>query len=219
MKPIFFLLIIFLYSCSTYTPYWLYKKVEKSENYYQLNIWKAKSAFQFLIQTRTFESSHIGSSGSPSQGAIAFSTLLQESFAEEAFLEILNEGNIAGQLYALCGLYIVNRDSFNLKVQPFLVDSQYVTSFSGCVMSEEKVSEIVKSTKKAIQLSEGEELSDWYKKHKIMNWELLEPAEIYTFDIIGGAWSSNLKSVESSLFRNKPFIMNGNKTNVTRFIR
>ena len=94
-----------------------------------------------LLETRTF-----GDRGGFGNGIVAptraFAVLLAEPDAAAAFGELLKRGRLAGQLYALCGLYLTNRPLFDRNMPRFQNRNGEVRRFYGCLLLAQPVGEI-----------------------------------------------------------------------------
>jgi hypothetical protein len=79
---------------------------------------EGKQAYDTLIVADRFESSRVGASGAMPNSVRSLRTLLTEKHAAVAFRSLLTRATLAGQLYALCGLYIVDHERFLVEVKP-----------------------------------------------------------------------------------------------------
>lgn len=191
------ILFLCLIGCATQSPNWLFiVKLDSSKA-----VFEPVGAYLYLLNTNTFASSHIGSSGSPSYEAIAFSTLLLDDYSEEAFLSLLESATKEGQLYALCGLYLANKDTFKVVVKPFLTDTSKVTTFWGCILGAEVVSSIVFDPKYVTKKKPNQTLDQWFEENFNGDFNSFESLERRDFDIVHGAWPNQLQSVEKSIYR------------------
>ena len=92
-----------------------------------------KDAYQTLVTAKGFFYSSIGITGSDMPESVhAFKNLYFSSRAKDYFLQLANEGTDAGKLYALCGLYHLDKQAFNTLIE----ECQYITTSipggSGC---------------------------------------------------------------------------------------
>jgi hypothetical protein len=71
-------------------------------------------------------------------------TLLKKPNASEKLSEFLRSGSAAGQLYALLGLRLHDRDAFERAVPDFLRRDDMVTAMTGCILHEERVAAIAR---------------------------------------------------------------------------
>ena len=91
-------------------------------------------AHAFLLTTNVFAGPAVGVGGETSSQARAFGHLLDDPLAAGAFEDLVLRGDIAGQLYGLCGLYLKNRARFAALAEPLLHDGRTVSVQFGCVM-------------------------------------------------------------------------------------
>jgi hypothetical protein len=139
-----------------------------------------QQAIAFLLRTNVFADSAIGISGVTSNQVAAFRILLREPDADTLFKQLLQEGQIAGQLYGLCGLYWTDRSEMMKAVPRYAKIHSEVRTQSGCSGSSEAVSELVENKERCtLRLSDGESPSQWCKTHS---------CESYRVDIVGGAY-------------------------------
>ncbi|MEP0545997.1 MAG: hypothetical protein ABJF88_03630 [Rhodothermales bacterium] len=158
-------------------------------NYDQLR--DPEAAFALLLNTRTFASSHVGIAGSPSEQYEAFNTLLRRADAPEVFSALLRRAYPAGQLYALSGLYLTDRGAFYIVVGSYETSQDSVSTQMGCVGDLTPVAEIVRHPR-GIRLAERQSLAEWYEANHGDGWRMIEPSEVYAYDIVGGAWPQSL---------------------------
>ena len=158
-------------------------------NYDQLR--DPEAAFALLLNTRTFASSHVDFSGSPSEQYEAFNTLLRRADAPEVFSALLRRAYPAGQLYALSGLYLTDRGVFDIVAGSYESSQDSVYTQMGCVGDITPVAEIVRHPR-GIRLGERQSLTEWYEANHGDGWEMIEPSEAYEYDIVGGAWPQSL---------------------------
>jgi hypothetical protein len=92
-----------------------------------------EDAMKHLLETRTF-ADRGGFGNEITQPTRAFAVLLAEPDAAAAFQELLKRGRVAGQLYALCGLYLTNRPLFNRYMPRFLNRNEEVEQLLGCLL-------------------------------------------------------------------------------------
>src|SRR5690606_3705851 len=144
---------------------------------------------------RTFASSYVGIGGEPSEQYTAFNTLLQGRDADAAFRALLSRAHVAGQLYALCGLYLIDREYFEAVVPEYEASRDSVWTIMGDVVDRVPVASIVNSPR-GIRLAEGQTLAEWYEEHHGEGWQRIEPSEVYEYDIVGGAWPHDLAAPE-----------------------
>jgi hypothetical protein len=138
-----------------------------------------KSAEETLRRAKMFQDAHVGYAATTPKVVHAFRRLLEEKDAAPAFRRLLKNGTLAGQLYALCGLRVVDRPYFKRVVGRYAKDRRRVKTQHGCMITSSPVSELVKR-KGAVRLADGQSLMDWVKKNK---------AKSFHYDIRGGGYS------------------------------
>jgi hypothetical protein len=104
---------------------------------------KGQKAFQTLLSASRFEGVLVGRGLQLSRLVAAYRTLLEEEKRVEALKSLLEKATIAGQLYALCGLYDADYDFFLSAVEKYKVSDQSVDTISGCIGRWKQVREIV----------------------------------------------------------------------------
>ena len=103
-------------------------------------------AYSVLLTADRFSDSAVGIAGITPDTVLAFRTLMKESAADKAFKQLLAEATIAGQLYALSGIYFTNPTFFAQAVEPYRHDKRTVHPQFGCIVSSQTVQELVEST-------------------------------------------------------------------------
>jgi len=125
------------------------------------------SAYQTLLTTETFAGSQIGYDGHLSEQVRAFRLLLAQDSAREIFRQLFQDAGVAGQLYALSGLYLVDREYFNGALEIMRAQSSTVvrTQF-GCLGGSMTVGEVLQSqAPNAVRLAPGQSVSSWLQAH------------------------------------------------------
>ena len=99
------------------------------------------------------------------EGIRSFNILADEELADEAFKSLLGEATMAGQLYALCGLYYTDNEFFRQAVERYRDDETLVVRVSREFNVWGKVSKIIELTEGNIAIIPPDEtLQDWWKK-------------------------------------------------------
>jgi len=97
---------------------------------------KGHAAYNDLLKAEVFETGRVGFAGTLSSHVINLNTLLAEKDAAAALGSLTASATDAGRLYALSGLYYLDR----------LKDSEATVGvLNGCLMSDEKIGKIVES--------------------------------------------------------------------------
>ncbi|KAA3635903.1 MAG: hypothetical protein DWP97_03885 [Calditrichaeota bacterium] len=104
-----------------------------------------QDAFEVLFNSAQFASIAVGIAGSPPQQVAAFQTILASEYAEYLFQKLQADAKIEGQMYGLCGLYLVNKAYFDSVVSDYYNSNAEVSTFIGCILSSHPVNEIIPS--------------------------------------------------------------------------
>jgi len=75
--------------------------------------------------------------------ACAFAIILRLPDARERFQQIFDSGTLAGQVYALCGLYLTYRSTFDVLVRDFGGQWSALTTQSGCIVQSRPLGEVL----------------------------------------------------------------------------
>src|SRR5688572_24080014 len=78
-----------------------------------------EEAIRVLETAETFAGPSVGIAGRTSDQACAFAVLVDEPDAADIFRGLLTRARVAGQLYALCGLYLTDASGFARAVEPY----------------------------------------------------------------------------------------------------
>ena len=100
------------------------------------------TAYEELLSTEVFAWPLVGFVGRPSRQACAFAALSRSPDARSLFVQLMEDAELAGQLYALCGLYSLSREDYFLAADRFLYRDDLVWTVSGCVTSQRSVGNI-----------------------------------------------------------------------------
>ena len=85
----------------------------------------------------------IGVAGTTSKEEIAFRNLMRESNAATKLKTLLSNANLAGQCYALLGLYVLHDAAYEQNVARYKSNDARVKTVAGCAITEQPVSNIV----------------------------------------------------------------------------
>lgn len=197
MMKVFIIAVVFLFnSCSqTVIPMNAPKlsgeeKIEIKETKVEFKIEKlsaqGKEAYQRLLEAKTFEEGLIGFAAQLSQNVKSFNDLLEEKDADAAFKSLLKNAEIAGQLYALSGVFYTDNEYFQEVVKEYQDSETEVSRMSGCEISNDKVKNIVKSNSpKVVIISPNQTMKDWWEKNKGGSYEL---------DILNGGYPATFRN-------------------------
>jgi hypothetical protein len=102
-----------------------------------------ETAFEILLKTDTFASTHVNANGGVSTQARAFQRVLDDPEASSAFGDLVRRGRTAGQLYGLLGLYLTDRAEFDREVVRYRSSTEPVSTKMGCSIHTEQATFIV----------------------------------------------------------------------------
>jgi hypothetical protein len=105
-----------------------------------------EEALNVLENTERFADIAIGYSGAPSAEVCAFGILLTQPDAVPLFERLLSDAKVAGQLYALSGLYVLDHDRYQTAIKRYETNETYVSTMFGCIIGGMKANEIVHAT-------------------------------------------------------------------------
>ena len=127
---------------------------------------KGRAAYTTIDTATIFCDEFVGLGNRTPEVVIAFRTLLKEKQADHAFKTLLKEATIAGQLYALCGLYYTDHTYFMQAIQPYRSSRQEVEIFMGCVIMRDTVANIVEQDdRETVRLdNESSTMKEWADK-------------------------------------------------------
>lgn len=140
---------------------------------------RGQIAYKKLVAATQFEDTHIGYAGSLSQYVVEFGLLLKEKKSDAAFKSLLKNGTTAGKLYGLSGIYFTDYEIFQIEAAKMSKSKKTVMKMSGCIVYDEKVSEIVKSSRKNVAIiNPGTTIEDFWKSNR----------KSYHIDILNGGY-------------------------------
>ena len=99
---------------------------------------------ELLLKTTLFEARFIGTGANRSSGSTAFQTILKHRDAAGCFKDLLERAHLAGQMYGLCGLYLVDRATYEVAVEPYRESRDRVPTFCYCILQNMNVSTVVR---------------------------------------------------------------------------
>jgi hypothetical protein len=85
----------------------------------------------------------IGVAGTTSKEERAFRSLLHEPNATGELKALLSEANLAGQCYALLGLYVLHDAAYQENLARYKSSDARVKTVAGCMITEQPVSSVV----------------------------------------------------------------------------
>ena len=181
MKKVFllvFALLITLTACAT-------TQTSNSKTDISLkNINEKDSDYICLKNAAFFADGGVGEAGQIPNEIFAFGRLFKKENASDYFIKLESEAGNAGKLYALCGLYYLDYSNYNYLMEKYCSDAETVTYMQGCIMSEYKMSEIIKR-----EGADGSPVVRLKNNKDTLNaWCARNPtADGFTMDFYGGA--------------------------------
>ena len=100
-------------------------------------------AYEKLLTAGGFSASAVGIVATTPAEVEAFRILLGQPGAKERFKQLLQDASRAGKLYALAGLYLTDRKTFDAEVGGFEGSGEPVGTMTGCVVFPTTVGAIV----------------------------------------------------------------------------
>lgn len=111
---------------------------------------EAQSAFSTLKSVGYFATGGVGFAGTISPGEKALNVILKQEKSSSLLQDLLKQGNLAGQMYALAGLLRCDKEAFNKVITPYLSEKATVPTMRGCLASTEPVSVVAERLKISI---------------------------------------------------------------------
>lgn len=103
----------------------------------------ANRAVSSLARENVFALGGVGVAGIMSSGESDLRAVLKETGAVQQLQSLLKKASPAGQLYALLGLRLRDRPSYEQALPAFRTRSDVVSTMHGCIMMKEKMDSIV----------------------------------------------------------------------------
>lgn len=103
----------------------------------------ASRAASSLARETAFALGGVGVAGSMSSGESDLRAVLKEADAVQQLQSLLKRASPAGQLYALLGLRLRDRPSYEQALPAFRKRSDVVSTMHGCILMKEKMDSIV----------------------------------------------------------------------------
>lgn len=142
-----------------------------------------------LLNTLVFADVGVNAQGETSLQAQAFGVLLRDPDADRIFKAALSEAYLAGQLYALCGIYFTDNSLFEEMLPQYASRRESVTTHIGCIRSQQETREIVRQADElVVELRDADDtICDWVNRTPGA-WE-----RGYVLDIAGGGWPATFR--------------------------
>ena len=90
-----------------------------------------------------FTSAYVGPTMAISTDVKAFNVLRQQPDAKDLFTKLQRAASPEGQLYALCGLYLIDRSAFDAVLAEYRERHGTVQTVEGCLVGEERINQVV----------------------------------------------------------------------------
>jgi hypothetical protein len=155
---------------------------------------RGKEAYELLLRAKKFEDKYIGYGEVPSERVLAFQYLLQEPYADAAFKSLLEKAKIPGQLYALCGIYFTDPEFFSTAVERYRNNDEYILTIIYCVISKNKVSDIVELKSGNCNVSKEIIIENGIKKEIFIDDGVIYDSKGKAIDIFNGGIPNRFKS-------------------------
>lgn len=133
-----------------------------------------------------FAYGNVGYAGETPKEHYAFRRLLNKENALYYFSKLERSANNEGKLYALCGLYYLDYDSYGNLMEKYGSSDEMVRFMSGCIISDEPISEIIKNDDRdgtpAVRLRDKEDtIEAWFGRNNF------DRKNGYIVDFYGGS--------------------------------
>ncbi len=149
-------------------------------------------SLEMLMTASVFTDGRFGMTCTMRPEVIAFQKLFNEPTAPQDFEFLTLNGNSQGQLYGLCGLYLLAPERFDELVPEFAMSDENVMQFVPCMLRTPKVSALVESdSPDAVRLR--------YRSQPFTEWLLEHPdatRSTLVFDIVGGGYTASLLAAD-----------------------
>jgi len=145
-----------------------------------------------LLEASVFTDGSIGMSCTMRPEVVAFQALIKEPTAARDFESLTLNGNIQGQLYGLCGLFLLAPQRFDELVPQFAMSDEHVMQAVPCMLRSPEVSTVVKSdTPDTVRLRyRSQPLEEWLHQHPGTTRRSL------VLDIVGGGYTAALLAAD-----------------------
>lgn len=142
---------------------------------------EAAKAYGTVRDSKAFMDTAVGFAGETPEVVEAFRILIKQPNPSQIFKSLIAEASLAGQLYALCGLYHSDYKYFETIVGRYRHSEQTVQTMMGCIVSMDSVASLVESSApSAVRLKD--------RNQTTKQWVEQSAADSMTFDIVGGGW-------------------------------
>ena len=142
-------------------------------------------ATELLRGTGQFADTAIGVAGITPDQLHAWHTIMDSPDADSVLKGLLEEASVAGQLYALCGLYFTDPPYFVERIEPYRTMDVSINVAFGCMLDEMPVKDIVEQRDGCRLTGPDQSLTDW---------SLANPGVTMILDIFGGGYPTAFRT-------------------------
>lgn len=156
-----------------------------------------RSAFGVISHTQRFTDGAIGDGGETPAEVSALRVLIQDPGAAPALRRIYAEGSTGAKLYALCGMWFVDRSAFTQHVHELAAHTGTVEYQSGCMIDERQaVADLVRSDRAHVVRLRGpdQRVKDWARQAGMLEggyWLDIEGGGIPDDLVMDGGWAEH----------------------------
>ncbi len=149
-------------------------------------------SLETLLTATVFTDGRFGMTCTMRPEVIAFQALFNEPTAPRDFEFLTLNGNLQGQLYGLCGLFLLAPERFDELVPQFAMSDEHVLQAVPCMLNHPKVSTVIKSdSPDTVRLRyPSQPLKEWLLEHPDAT-----PSSLI-FDIVGGGYTASLLAAD-----------------------
>lgn len=102
-----------------------------------------QEAIALLNCTEFFTASYVGINAVVPGQVRALNVIMQQSDAKDLLLRLQHEASPEGQLFALCGLYLTDRVTFDQLADEYRQRHGTVQTIAGCIVTEERIPKVL----------------------------------------------------------------------------
>lgn len=115
-----------------------------------------RESLKILSECRSFSSDQVGYAGETPPAVLAWRQIYaNESDSAEAYSFLIEQADIPGKLFGLCGLYLVAPAAYQVQAHHFLAMETEIQTRQGCFIIRKPVHEIVTSTYGDLDIASG----------------------------------------------------------------
>lgn len=109
-----------------------------------------RQAVEQLVSADTFSLGPVGAGGVIPEREDLFFTILSSRHSSDLFRDLFDRGTPEAQLYALCGLRLTHRASFDAYSSRFLAETSTVATMGGCICRDSMRTEAVTALRSGV---------------------------------------------------------------------